>query len=163
MRSAMLMLCCTLALLWTGQASAQCINYLFAPNVGSTIGLNIGTGISAPDVGNAIALWEECFSYAGGFPAFGIEGQGDLNFTIEFENGRNPIPTAGCGLFEPIMSGNLLAGGTITIYAQPGQSASFSSCSPTFSETIAHELGHVLGLDDSTCSGYIMGPNPGQA
>lgn len=118
--------------------------------------------MSSGNVTSAIGMWETCATYESGFPAFVIGQQGDITINIAFASGRNPDQHAGCGGFVPSNgSGGVVTGGTITIYEQPGAAAAFNSCSSTYVETIAHELGHVLGLSESGCSGYIMTGNTG--
>ncbi len=53
-----------------------------------------------------------------------------------------------------------MTGGTIIIYHYTYDGA---DCSPAYAETIAHEMGHVLGLADApSCTGYMMGPAQSQ-
>lgn len=54
----------------------------------------------------------------------------------------------------------LYGGGTITIYSTFSHNGVISSCGTTanLADTVAHELGHGLGLGNTTCSTYIMGP-----
>ncbi len=54
------------------------------------------------------------------------------------------------------LSNGAIVGGTIYVYEELYDG---TSCEPTRVESIAHELGHFLGLDDSTCSGRIMSGN----
>jgi hypothetical protein len=124
----------------------------------SSIGLSWGSSVSSSDVQCAIDLWSGgCPSlYGTQFPSFDSSGAGDFTILIVYNPGRSD---SGCGAFTPIMNGtDHVVGGTITLY---GTRADGMDCGPSRGETIAHEFGHVLGLQDSSCPGYIMGPNFG--
>lgn len=83
-----------------------------------------------------------------------LESGGARTLSVKYNAGVSPI-TNTCGSF---------AGNTVNVYGQFTDSASGITypCPPGESgaaQTIAHELGHVLGLGDvsaSSCSGYIM-------
>jgi hypothetical protein len=69
--------------------------------------------------------------------------------------------TGGCGQFAPAFNSSTgqLVGGTIQLF---DATTTGYDCEPDRSETIAHELGHVLGLGDisaQSCYGHIMGPH----
>ena len=99
-------------------------------------------------VNSGISKWMVCGTYGTGIPTITANQSGDLNISVRFDPGKAP-PDVKCG------SGDRAAK-TITIYKTSGEGI---DCQPTWSETVAHELGHFLGLNESSCTGYIMGPN----
>ena len=72
----------------------------------------------------------------------------------------NPIEGGGCAAFHHLLDGsNRVVGGEITIYRYTNGGTSCDADVTNYLDNlIAHELGHVLGLGNSSCSGYIMGP-----
>jgi hypothetical protein len=95
---------------------------------------------------------------------FGGCNASGINIAVVYAGGVSTNVNRTCGQFQANTSG-ALTGGTITIY-QYGQylsgpeAGTLYLCSPQASDTLAHEIGHVLGLDDvlgSACAGHIMG------
>lgn len=120
-----------------------------------------GFGISGSDISAAIGMWGTCASFGSGFPGLLLNGSGTYDISVQLIPGRRPSPTGGCGYLDPqIGSNGAIIGGTIFVYEALYDG---TSCGPTRAEVIAHELGHVLGLNDTTCSGHIMSGNNLQA
>jgi hypothetical protein len=59
-----------------------------------------------------------------------------------------------CACTETQITSGAVSGATVRLFAQQSNG---TSCLGAQSEILTHELGHVLGLGDSTCSGRIMG------
>lgn len=144
-----------------GETSAQCVVSLYPNNYAASVGVGQGFGISAGDISAAIGMWETCSSFETGFPALLPNASGTMNVTVQLIPGAQPSPVGGCGHLDPQIGANgAIVGGTIFVYETLYDG---TSCEPTRTEVIAHELGHFLGLDDSTCSGRIMSGNNMQA
>lgn len=92
-----------------------------------------------------------------GLPALFTGTTGDILIDVQFLPATvSNTSTGGCGAVEIRRSPTgELTGGTITIFGFQGD---FGSCSHLWEETMAHEIGHVLGLANSSCLGYMMGP-----
>jgi hypothetical protein len=95
---------------------------------------------------------------------FGGCNASEINIDVVYAGGVSTNINRTCGQFQANTAG-ALTGGTITIY-QYGQylsgpeAGTLFLCSPQASDTLAHEIGHVLGLADvlgSACFGHIMG------
>ena len=82
--------------------------------------------------------------------------------TIELDNGHTRSCGGGCGCVELHSPGGAGPWLSATIYSYERNLAG-QSCLETMESFIAHELGHVLGLDDAdfercgTCEGRVMG------
>lgn len=142
-------------------AGAQCVTEEPVSNGwGDTIGVQVGSGWTDSSViQQGMSMWSDCPSYGSGFADFWLNTSGDVNVTINLVSGQNPNPNGGCGGGQlPIdQTTGRITGGTITLYTRSG--ATNSPCDASWAETVAHELGHVLGLGDSTCDNWIMGRN----
>lgn len=140
------------------RAPAQCVTSYYPNNTATSVGVLQGFGVDASQLSAAIGMWETCTSFGSGFPALVFNGNGSFNVSVEFVPGRN-MNTAGCGVFRHTLnSSGQVIGGTIWVYEF---NAEGDACAPTRSDTIAHELGHVLGLGNSECPGYMMYGNNG--
>ncbi len=100
-------------------------------------------------------MWDVCGS---SIPEFVHSGQGDIEIQVVLSSGQNPGSPGcnGCSCAgaerTTTPNGSALAGGTVWVY---GQDASGGTCHNPIQD-VAHELGHILGLDDGTCSQRIM-------
>ncbi|HEY0140451.1 MAG TPA: hypothetical protein VGF48_06115 [Thermoanaerobaculia bacterium] len=110
-------------------------------------------------VQGAAQMWNGCAESGDGFPTINAGGTGDVSIAVEVRDQNSPLSGGGCGVFAPIVSGNRVVGGRITVYTRRSDG---SSCAP-LDKTIAHEIGHALGFDDSGCNdGRIMSGRPAQ-
>ncbi|HEX8408305.1 MAG TPA: hypothetical protein VF883_05535 [Thermoanaerobaculia bacterium] len=94
--------------------------------------------------------------YGTKFPSLNMWGSGDITISIGVDPGQAPPGTV-CGNFQAVLnSSGKIVGGWITLF---GTSSNGQSCASTRPETLSHELGHVFGLDESECFGYMMSTN----
>lgn len=136
--------------------AAPCVVGRLAPPGGlSRIALEpIGFPPSLRDVPRIAAeMWNDGDCNAGRFPRFTLDGDGDRRLRVRWIDGVSPEPGV-CGRF---------AGDEIELYAaaltplrrQPVRCGDLQRVA----ETLAHELGHALGLLDvrgPACAGRIM-------
>ncbi len=89
-----------------------------------------------------------------GFPQFTEQSGSGRTIKIRYQSGFNPSNARACGNF---------GGNTIFVFqrARSADGTRVIECmrSDIFEDTVAHELGHLLGLNDqdsSTCNSFIM-------
>lgn len=120
----------------------------------------IGDGM-APDtnaVNQSITQWNEC----GGTPTLQHGGSDGVPVTVVFHAGASTHQTGACAVatrFTNASSGALTKA-RIDVW-EHGLALGQGDCSDHYSQIVAHELGHVLGLGDSgdptgACRGRIM-------
>ncbi len=133
-------------------AWAQCTTL---KSVQSTLGESIGIAqdpeIPRRWVERAIALWSSCPNYGRDFPTL-LEGRtGTRQIEVRYQRRSG---TGRCGSFQ---------GSTITLYKSATSSSGQALPCRVQAQTLAHELGHVLGLqnasEDRTCGSRIMARN----
>jgi len=154
-----------LALAWAASLHAQCtINISGASaTAAGTLNFNIqGTLLTPTQVQSGINMWQTCGQYGTGFPRMTVNQNSSINITIQHIAGANPDPNFACGVSFWSRPNGRLTGGTINLYDMTNWGA---DCEPTMRETIAHEIGHALGMGDvgAGCLPDIMGPNNFQA
>lgn len=99
-----------------------------------------------------MAAWNSssCNSSGTDFPRFQESSAGaGRTITVSMLAGKNPDNPNSCGRF---------IGNNILMYEKVQTSAGTQDCytANVLQDNAVHELGHVLGLNDSTCSGYGM-------
>jgi hypothetical protein len=87
-------------------------------------------------------------------------GTGGIAVSVTHHAGTSTLASGSCGRTAFILQApeNKVTGANIDIWDQQGNGV---DC--VFTDTLAHELGHVLGLadnDTSACVGHIMGGRP---
>ena len=140
---------------------AQCTQYHYAPNSGSSIGVHCSTNVlnCSGLVSYAIDEWNGCSEAGAGSPMLRSGNDGGMNIAVEVNDQAAPFD--GCGIFEHQLEPGTtrVTGGTIILYTRRQDG---SSCLP-LDRTLAHELGHVLGLADASCyDDRIMQPRVAQ-
>jgi hypothetical protein len=138
----------------------------YARTSAATIGVLKGDGwtSTAPPIASAINIWSSgCAGMMGrDFPTLRNNVSGQINITVDRISGRNPEGDAGCARFNHRLDAQLrLIGGAIEIFDQDsaGNDCLWVMPPATLDNLIGHELGHVLGLANSTCANHIMGAN----
>lgn len=127
---------------------SQCVNTGSSTISGDTVGLLMGSGATASMLNTAIGMWDDCPGYDTAFASFLMGSPGDRTYTVHYNSG---ISKTTCGY---------TVGDDIYLWGYVFVNGVKYPCRNT-GVTLAHELGHTLGLGESTCDGYIMSPrNP---
>lgn len=127
--------------------------------------LNI-SGVSSTDINTSIGYWDGsgdssgCPGFGSSFPSMSAGGSGGVPVSVTHHTGTSTLTSGSCGrtTFTLQAPGNTVTSASIEIWDRQGNGV---DC--IFTDTLAHELGHVLGLadnDSSGCTGHIMGARP---
>lgn len=122
--------------------------------------------VSSSDLGSAAGMWNNTCDISNtlNHPEIRTSGTGSANINVVLHAGSTNTThcpgASGCGctdLIWPDGSGGV-ADGTIHLFETA--SANGFDCTTIVPETIAHEIGHNLGLDNATdltaCAGRVM-------
>ncbi|HYU32421.1 MAG TPA: hypothetical protein VEW48_09670 [Thermoanaerobaculia bacterium] len=128
----------------------------FATSFGNTFNIT-STGFAATEIQTSANYWS-CAGYSNEIPTFQLGGTGGIPVTITKVEGNSTSPEGGCGrtTYPGTTVGRTVSSVEITIWTTESDG---DSCAP-LTDTLAHELGHVLLLadvPDSSCIGHIMG------
>lgn len=164
MRAISLRTAFALLLLCTAErALAQCVVANgHSANFG-TVRLDYGTVPTALHAGIASGMngWNatSCNTNGTAFPRFVSSGTADESIYVQYITGVNPHGRA-CAAFSGGTDGR---GAVIAFYSRiliNGVEYDCPTATDIVADTFAHELGHYLGLDHSSCTNYIMSPGP---
>jgi len=136
-----------------------CVGSLFAPNYAGTIAIVTSDPNITSSIDGAIGKWQTCWQMGSSYiPALQDSGSADLSFSVIHVSGNSTSATGGCAQIAATVFNNRVTGGVITVWDAQSNGV---DCEPFRDVSIAHEIGHALGLSDSSCNGYIMGPPSG--
>lgn len=117
---------------------------------------------SAADLSSATAYWSGvCTNFGSTFPSLRVNANSGIPVSVTFIDSISTIPSGACGQTTPtlVYPNNLLSAAHIKIWAKQSNGV---ICNKV--DTLAHELGHLLGLKDApssaNCMGRIMGQRP---
>jgi len=143
---------------------AQCVTYLTGVNSSSatSVGVTSSNSAIAVAISGAATIWNNCGS--SGIPAVNANAAGSIAVTVVHIAGPSTRADGACGEGAPTTDASgRVTGGTITIWDSWGQNSTIvapgTDCTAHFSGLIAHELGHVFGLGNSSssCPTHLMG------
>lgn len=121
------------------------------------------SGFTSSEATTAINYWG-CPGYSGEIPTFQIGGSGGVPVLVAKRVGNAPSHAEGCGFFDVEAPNGYIESATITVWTKDRNG---QPCPVLLTDVLAHELGHLLGLDNAThldCAGRIMGyPFGGQS
>ncbi len=159
-------LCCAVALLCFGASGAHAGCVTASHEVGHIVGydyiklqlVNI-SGAIRNRLEQGMSQWNASSCNTGGvsFPYFSLSppsGTSQRAITVTLHAGFNPENDMSCGRF---------VGNTIEFYEnakKPGGATLNCTSGTYFPDSVAHELGHTIGLEDqygSNCSSYALG------
>lgn len=104
------------------------------------------------EMGKASAEWNNCGS--GGFPWLQTHDFNTRTINFHYQSGFNPANRSACGVYD---------GQNVTIFQYAANESNETipcTRSDVLEDVLAHEIGHVYSLDDSSCSNFIMSQLP---
>ncbi len=119
------------------------------------------TTLSTTDLNAAIGYWSgACGGYGDTFPSMRVGSGTGVPITVIYIDSPSTLASGSCGRTTPtlVLPGSTLQSAEIKIWSKQANGV---VCNRV--DTLAHELGHLLGLKDaptSTCQGRIMGERP---
>jgi len=146
-----------LVFLSRGAAATNCSPRSNVPiSSGTTLTILAGSGTSNTTIQGAISYWSNCPSYGSGFPKMvaNSSAAGQVPVTVITKNSTG----SSCGFvnLQPNQAGQIVSA-KVTLYTSATTTVGTPHpCDPA--DTLAHELGHVLGMSNApaSCSGTIM-------
>lgn len=117
----------------------------------------ISSDFTPTELQTAVGYWSGCVGYGTEIPSFQIGGSGGIPITVNRVDSVSQSSSGGCGeaTITSSAQGQVLRV-SITLWTEQTNGI---SCEP-LSDSLAHELGHVLGLADAldpACNNFIMG------
>lgn len=140
--------------------AVACVTQLYGRNDAGSIGIVAMPGVNEQWIAGGIAYWDSCSEST--FPALLCNQPGDYTFEVHYQPFANPRGT-GCGSADPQLDWDqaqnawVVRGGKIYIFEKDRFGFPCNNSVEARSHTVGHEIGHILGLDDSSCTNQIMG------